>query len=171
MIFSYNSAVRECKRMGKGYTIQKMWYGWIVVDSRIDLIKANPSTTRLWPGGYRVDIPQDDEKFYTELKMAEEIVTDSRSKEENDPKWGIVRTGYNQGLTINEIPTDFKMPKAPPIPPGRPKEVDKAKKVVDAESGLSEKDKVFRDALLILLGQIEIKTLKIDQLLNKLRRL
>ena len=140
------------------------------IDSKtMAAIKSIPATTRTFLGGFRFDCPQDDDKFYTELKMAEEIVTNIRSKEVNDPKWGIVRTGYNQGLTINEIPTDFKMPKAPPIPPGRPKEVDKAKKVVDAESGLSEKDKVFRDSLVVLLGHVEIRTAKIDGLLNKLK--
>lgn len=142
------------------------------IDSKtMAAIKSNPSTTRTFLGGFRFDCEQDDEKLYTELKMAEEIVTNNRSKEQNYPKWGIVRTGYNQGLTINEIPTDFKMPKAPPIPPGRPKEVDKAEKVGENESSLSEKDKVFRDALVVLLGHIEVHTPRIDELLTKLKEM
>lgn len=68
--------------------------------------------------------------------MAEEIVTNSRSKEENDPK-----------------------------------EVDKAEKVVDTESSLNEKDKVFSDSLVVLLGHIEVKTVKIDELLTKLKEM
>jgi len=32
MLFSYESALREAKRMGEGYTIRKKWYGFIVVD-------------------------------------------------------------------------------------------------------------------------------------------
>ncbi len=38
MLFSYSSAVRECKRMNNGekfnlYSIKKKWYGWIIVDA------------------------------------------------------------------------------------------------------------------------------------------
>jgi len=33
MLFSYKSAVIEMRRMGEGYTIKKMWYGWVVVES------------------------------------------------------------------------------------------------------------------------------------------
>lgn len=105
------------------------------IDSKtMAAIKSNPSATRLWPGGYRVDIAQDDDKFYTELKMAEEIVTNTRSKQENDPE-----------------------------------EVDKVEKVGENESSLSEKDRVFRDSLIVLLGHIEIRTSKIDELLTKLK--
>jgi len=37
MFFSYEGAVRECRRMNEGsdyftYTIKKVWYGWIVAD-------------------------------------------------------------------------------------------------------------------------------------------
>jgi hypothetical protein len=41
MFFSWESAIKEAKRMGRGYTIKKRWYGWLVVDSEIynELIK------------------------------------------------------------------------------------------------------------------------------------
>lgn len=107
------------------------------VDSKtMAAIKSIPATTRLFFGGFRFDCPQDDDKFYTELKMAEKIVTNSGSKEENDPK-----------------------------------EVDKVEKVGDNESSLSEKDKVFRDSLIVLLGHIDVKTVKIDELLTKLKEM
>ena len=107
------------------------------IDSKtMAAIKSIPSATRTWLGGYRVDIAQDDEKFYTELKTAKEIVTNSRSKEENDPE-----------------------------------EVDKVQEVRENESGLSEKDRVFRDSLIVLLGHIDVKTVKIDELLTKLKEL
>lgn len=107
------------------------------IDSKtIAAIRSIPSTTRTWLGGFRFDCAQDDEKFYTELKMAEEIVTNSRSKEENDPE-----------------------------------EVDKVEKVGENESSLNEKDRVFRDALVVLLGHVEVKTVKIDELLTKLKEM
>lgn len=107
------------------------------IDSKtIAAIKSMPSTTRTFLGGFRFDCAQDDEKLYTELKMAEEIVTNNRSKQENDPE-----------------------------------EVDRAEKVGENESRLSEKDRVFRDALVVLLGHIEVKTVKIDELLTKLKEM
>lgn len=107
------------------------------IDSKTMLaIKSIPSTTRLFLGGFRFDCSQDDAKFYSELKMAEEIVTNSRSKEENDPE-----------------------------------EVDKAEKVGENEPDLNEKDALFRDTLVVLLGHVEIRTTKIDQLLMKLEGL
>lgn len=107
------------------------------IDSKtMAAIKSMPSKTMTWLGGYRVDIGQEDEKFYTELKMAEEIVTNSRPKQENDPE-----------------------------------EVDKVEKVGENESSLNEKDRVFRDALVVLLGHVEVKTVKIDELLTKLKEM
>lgn len=107
------------------------------IDSKtMAAIKSNPSTTRTFLGGFRFDCEQDDEKLYTELKMAEEIVTNSRSKQENDPE-----------------------------------EVDKEEEVGENESSLSEKDRVFRDSLIVLLGHVEIQTTKIDNLLTKLKEL
>lgn len=107
------------------------------IDSKtMAAIKSIPSTTRTWLGGFRFDCPQDDDKFNTELKMAEEIVTNSRSKQENDPE-----------------------------------EVDKVEQVGENESSLSEKDRVFRDALVVLLGHIEVRTVKIDELLTKLKEM
>lgn len=107
------------------------------IDSKtMAAIKSIPATTRLFFGGFRFDCPQDDEKFYTELKMAEEIVTNSRSKQENDPE-----------------------------------EVDKMEEVGENESSLSEKDRVFRDSLIVLLGHIEIRTSNIDELLVKLKEM
>ena len=107
------------------------------IDSKtMAAIKSIPSTTRLWLGGYRVDIPQDDWMMYDHLTKAKEIVTDSRSKQENYPK-----------------------------------EVDKVEEVGENESSLSEKGKVFRDALVVLLGHIEVKTPKIDELLTKLKEM
>jgi len=107
------------------------------IDSKtMAAIKSIPATTRTFLGGFRFDCPQDDEKFYTELKMAEETVTNSRSKEENDPV-----------------------------------EVDKMEEVGENKSSLSEKDRVFRDALVVLLGHIEVKTVKIDELLTKLKEM
>ncbi|WP_161492352.1 hypothetical protein [Pseudomonas frederiksbergensis] len=37
MIFNYESAMREARRMNENggdgdYTIKKVWYGWIVID-------------------------------------------------------------------------------------------------------------------------------------------
>lgn len=107
------------------------------IDSKtMAAIKSIPSTTRTFLGGFRFDCPQDDDKFYIELKMAEEIVTNSRSKEENDPK-----------------------------------EVDKAEEVGENDSRLNEKDRVFRDSLIVLLGHVEIHTTKIDELLTKLKEM
>jgi len=107
------------------------------IDSKtMAAIKSMPSTTRTFIGGFRFDCPQDDGKFYTELKMAEEIVTNSRSKEENDPG-----------------------------------EVDKEHKVGENGSSLSEKDRMFRDSLIVLLGHVEVKTVKIDELLTKLKEM
>ncbi len=107
------------------------------IDSKtMAAIKSNPSKTLTWFGGFRFDCAQDDDKFYTELKMAEEIVTNSRPKQENDPE-----------------------------------EVDKVEKVGENESSLNEKDRVFRDALVVLLGHVEVKTVKIDELLTKLKEM
>lgn len=107
------------------------------IDSKtIAAIKSIPATTRTWLGGFRFDCPQEDEKFDIEVKWAEEIVTNSRSKEENDPE-----------------------------------EVDKVEEVGENELDLSEKDKLFRDALIVLLGHVEIRTNKIDDLLTKLKEL
>lgn len=108
------------------------------IDSKtMAAIKSTPASTTLTGlGGFRFDCPQDDDKFYTELKMAEEIVTNNRSKEENDPK-----------------------------------EVDKMKELGENESSLSEKDRVFRDSLIVLLGHVEIRTSKIDELLTKLKEM
>ena len=107
------------------------------IDSKtMAAIRSIPTTTRTFLGGFRFDCPQDDDKFYTELKMAEEIVTNTRSKQENDPE-----------------------------------EVDKVEKVGENESSLSEKDEVFRDSLIVLLGHVEVKTVKIDELLTKLKEM
>lgn len=107
------------------------------IDSKtMAAIKSIPSTTRLWLGGFRFDCPQDDDKFYTELKMAEEIVTNSRSKQENDPE-----------------------------------EVDKLEEVGENGTSLNEKDKLFRDSLIVLLGHIDVRTVKIDELLTKLKEM
>lgn len=107
------------------------------IDSKtMAAIRSIPTTTRTFLGGFRFDCPQDDDKFYTELKMAEEIVTNTRSKQENDPE-----------------------------------EVDKVEKVGENESSLSEKDEVFRDSLIVLLGHVEIRTSKIDELLTKLKEM
>lgn len=107
------------------------------IDSKtIAAIKSTPSTTTTWFGGFRFDCPQDDDKFYSELKMAEKIVTNNRSKEENDPE-----------------------------------EVDKASEVGENESRLDEKDRVFRDSLVVLLDHVEIHTSKIDELLTRLKEM
>lgn len=107
------------------------------IDSKtMAAIKSMPSKTMTWLGGYRVDIGQDDDKFYTELNMAEEIVTNSGSKQENDPE-----------------------------------EVDKVEEVGENEYKLSEKDRLFRDSLIVLLGHIDVKTTKIDELLTKLKEM
>jgi len=52
-----------------------------------------------------------------------------------------------------------------------PEEVDKVEKVGENETSLNEKDKVFRDALVVLLKRIEIKTLKEDKLIKMLEDL
>lgn len=107
------------------------------IDSKtMAAIRSIPSTTRLFLGGFRFDCPQEDEKFYTELKMAEEIVTNSRPNQQSDPR-----------------------------------EVDKAEKVGENEPSLNEKDKVFRDSLIVLLGHIEVHTPRIDELLTKLKEM
>lgn len=48
------------------------------------------------------------------------------------------------------------------------KQLDKAKKIVDNESSLNEKDKVFRDCLLVLMRSIDVKTRKVDKLITEL---
>lgn len=107
------------------------------IDSKtIAAIRSIPATTRTFLGGFRFDCAQDDEKFDTELKMAEEIVTNSRSNQQSDPE-----------------------------------EVDKVEKVGENEPSLSEKDRLFRDALVVLLGHIEVRTVKIDDLLTKLKEM
>lgn len=109
----------------------------VEIDSKtMAAIRSMPSTTRTWLGGYRVDIPQDDWMIYDHLTKAKEIVTNNRSKKENDPE-----------------------------------QVDKEGKVGEDESGLNEKDRVFRDSLIVLLGHVEIRTSKIDELLTKLKEM
>lgn len=51
------------------------------------------------------------------------------------------------------------------------KELDKAKKIIDNESGLSEKDRVFRDCLLVLMRSIDVKTRKVDRLITELEEM
>lgn len=51
------------------------------------------------------------------------------------------------------------------------KQLDMAKKIVDNESGLSQKDRVFRDCLLVLMRSIDVKTRKIDELITKLEEM
>lgn len=51
------------------------------------------------------------------------------------------------------------------------KELDKAKKIVDNESSLSEKDKIFRDCLLVLMKSIDVKTRKVDRLITELEEM
>ena len=107
------------------------------IDSKtMAAIRSIPTTTRTFLGGFRFDCPQDDDKFYTELKMAEEIVTNTRSKQENDPE-----------------------------------EVDRAEKVGENESRLSEKDRVFRNCLLVLMKSIDVKTRKVDRLITELEEM
>lgn len=52
-----------------------------------------------------------------------------------------------------------------------PEEVDKVEKVGENETSLNEKDKVFRDSLIVLLGHVDVKTVKIDELLTKLKEM
>lgn len=48
------------------------------------------------------------------------------------------------------------------------KELDKARFIVDNESTLSEKDRVFRDCLLVLMRSIDVKTRTVDKLITEL---
>lgn len=51
------------------------------------------------------------------------------------------------------------------------KQLDKAKKLVENESSLNEKDRVFRDCLLVLMRSIDVKTRKVDELITKLEEI
>lgn len=51
------------------------------------------------------------------------------------------------------------------------KQLDRAKKIVDNESSLSEKDRVFRDCLLVLMRSIDVKTRKVDELITELEEI
>lgn len=51
------------------------------------------------------------------------------------------------------------------------KELDRAKRIVDNESKLSETDKLFRDCLLVLMRSIDVKTRKVDELITKLEEM
>lgn len=48
------------------------------------------------------------------------------------------------------------------------KELDRAKIIIENELSLSEKDRVFRDCLLVLMRSIDVKTRKVDELIAKL---
>ena len=50
-------------------------------------------------------------------------------------------------------------------------QLDKAKKIVENESSLSEKDRVFRDCLLVLMRSIDVKTRRIDELIAELEKM
>ena len=51
------------------------------------------------------------------------------------------------------------------------KELDRAKKIVDNESTLNEKDRIFRDCLLVLMRSIDVKTRRIDELIAELEEM
>lgn len=51
------------------------------------------------------------------------------------------------------------------------KELDRAKKIIDNGSSLSEKDRVFRDCLLVLMRSIDVKTRRVDKLIIELEEL
>lgn len=48
------------------------------------------------------------------------------------------------------------------------KQLDMAKKIVENEPSLNEKDRVFLDCLLVLMRSIDVKTRKVDELITKL---
>lgn len=51
------------------------------------------------------------------------------------------------------------------------KQLDMAKKIVQNESSLNEKDRVFRDCLLVLMRSIDVKTRKVDELITELEEI
>lgn len=51
------------------------------------------------------------------------------------------------------------------------KQLDRSRIIVENESKLSEKDKVFRDSLLVLMRSIDVKTRKVDELITELEEL
>lgn len=51
------------------------------------------------------------------------------------------------------------------------KELDKGRNIVDNEYELDEKDRVFRDSLLLLMKSIDVKTRKVDELIAKLEEM
>lgn len=51
------------------------------------------------------------------------------------------------------------------------KELDKSRIIVQNESKLKDKDEVYRQALLVLLKSVEIKTTKIDKLIKELEEI
>lgn len=50
-------------------------------------------------------------------------------------------------------------------------ELDRSRFIVDNESRLTDKDEVYRQALLVLLKSVEIKTTKIDKLIEELEEM
>ena len=51
------------------------------------------------------------------------------------------------------------------------KELDRSRIIVENESKLLDKDEVYRQALLVLLKSVEIKTTKIDKLIEELEEM
>lgn len=51
------------------------------------------------------------------------------------------------------------------------KELDMAKKIVKNENKTLIKDEIFRQALLVLLKSVEVKTVKIDKLIEELEKM
>lgn len=50
-------------------------------------------------------------------------------------------------------------------------ELDMAKKIVENENKTLSKDEIFRQALLVLLKSVEVKTVKIDKLIEELEKM
>lgn len=51
------------------------------------------------------------------------------------------------------------------------KQLDRSRKIVENESSLNEKDRVFRDSLIILMRSIDVKTRKVDRLITELEKM